>query len=463
MALAQALSSLPTESTIERLFPETIARIMQMPDAVLSCSTSGGKDSHAMQRQLVEWHHDYDWQGRLFAIHSDLGRIEWYGTLDHVRRLCAQDGIELSVVHPKRSMVDEWDKRRETIVAGAENKPHWPSSVARFCTDRGKLQPINAELRLAGDKPHWPSAEARYCTKGGKIQPIDKQHRLEGDLVVCAVGIRAQESPGRAKKPRYQMRTDITTQWLKSPADFFKSEQRSRSRKLRWVSLAGLWRLMYMPEWIAYFAQAAIAAVEALYKGAAEYLEAWADMAFDLWLKRGRKGRFALTWHPILHWTIDQVWQKCGTSRDEIDRRRLAYQAGDLVAAFAGCVVHWAYIVGSSRLSCSMCVLAGLSDLANGAKHNPLVWLELVLSELESDWSFKRDLALASLRSMVEQMPIVKLKQVWRVLHQLGLVKPPAIGLYRELLAILPAEVIVLWTAGFFQVFVNEIFEVSND
>jgi 3'-phosphoadenosine 5'-phosphosulfate sulfotransferase (PAPS reductase)/FAD synthetase len=289
--LLHQLPLLPQPDT-EISLPPTIVRALEA-QADLALSSSGGKDSQAQQRAVSRLHRARGWHGRIFAIHADLGRIEWYGTLDHIRRTCAADGLPLVVVQAQRGMVDEWQHRHDRILAANETKPFWSSAQARYCTDREKTVPINKALR-SGDKPFWSSAQARYCTKHEKTQPIDKQLRQTSSLVVCAVGIRAQESVGRAKKPRYQVRSDITTARFQEP------------------------------QWC---------------KTAAEK-EAWADQAVAEWLEsrnRGEKvGRLALTWHPILDWSIEQVWAACGTSALEMAQRIEFYRAGDLITQVAG-------------------------------------------------------------------------------------------------------------------------------
>ena len=65
-----------------------------------------------------------------------------------------------------------------------------------------------------GSKPFWSSSTARYCTKEMKTAEVDRYLR-RFNAVVCAVGIRAEESSSRAKKPHFQVRNDITTVKLK--------------------------------------------------------------------------------------------------------------------------------------------------------------------------------------------------------------------------------------------------------
>lgn len=146
--------------------------------AALAISISGGKDSQAMVSALVRLHRERGWKGEVFAIHADLGRIEWRQTPGHVRKIASDAGIRLEVVRRAdgRDMVDHWVARGERMAAqGKAPRPWSGPGVARFCTSDMKRDPIDKYLRRYGN-------------------------------VVCAVGIRAQESPARAKQPLWARR-----------------------------------------------------------------------------------------------------------------------------------------------------------------------------------------------------------------------------------------------------------------
>lgn len=140
---------------------------------LVAISTSGGKDSQVMLDAVVL---EADRQGysrdRIVAIHADLGRVEWKGTTDLVREQCAHYGIELHVeARPQGDILDHVAKRGK-----------WMSSAARFCTSdhkRGQIAKVYTAL-----------AKARRAGLGGN--PALK--------VLECIGLRAQESRGRAKK-----------------------------------------------------------------------------------------------------------------------------------------------------------------------------------------------------------------------------------------------------------------------
>lgn len=379
--------------------------------ADLAASISGGKDSDAMLRFLAKLHQAQGWHGHLFALFCELGRIEWPGVTEHLHRVCAEVNVPLVKLFPKRSMVDEWQHRYETILEKQEDKPFWSSATARYCTDREKTQTANKFFRgsTTTEKPFWSSSGARFCTKHEKTQTADKRLR-QYEFVVCAVGLRAEESHARAQKPRYQVRDDIAATWYKTPKDCRTAEEK----------------------------------------------EAWAEQAYHLWLDSGRKGRFALTWHPIHDWSLEDVWAYNGTSRADVARRVALYQSGRIQQAIAGFPCHWAYAVGNSRLSCALCVLASTNDILNGAKHNPWAWAELALMEIVGGWGFQQSRWLASLTPEVLSLSFKERDYLDRVLRHLGLVKPcPAFA--RNLLQSLPLECIALWTQAAFVEIAQEI------
>lgn len=370
--------------------------------ADLAVSASGGKDSDAMLRFTQKLHVARGWSGDLFALFCDLGRIEWAGVTEHLRKVCAELAVPLVKLYPKRSMVDEWQHRYETIVAKQEDKPFWSSASARYCTDREKTQTSNKFFRgnaeSYADKPFWLSATSRYCTKHEKTQVSDKLLR-DYNFVVCAIGIRAEESYSRAKKPRYQVRDDIASTWYKTPKECKTAEEK----------------------------------------------EAWAEKAFQLWLDSGRKGRFALTWHPIHHWSLEEVWNYNGTSSADVARRVVLYKAGKVKQAIAGFPCHWAYAIGNTRLSCSMCVLASSNDILNGAKLNPWTWAELALMEVVGGWGFQSNRWLASLTEEVLAVSFRDRDRLLQVLYDLELVDRWQPGYVLNLMQHCPVEHSLFW------------------
>lgn len=164
--------------------PPELERQMAL-GAALVISISGGKDSQAMARAVSRLHRERGWTGPLLAVHADLGRIEWQGSMAQVQRIARESGLKLEIVRRRDGegrwdMVDHWIERAETQLAQGKQARPWSDAKNRFCTSDMKRDPINKLLR-------------RFSR------------------VVSAEGIRAEESSARAKKPCWSERARITT------------------------------------------------------------------------------------------------------------------------------------------------------------------------------------------------------------------------------------------------------------
>jgi len=191
--------------------------------------------------------------------------------------------------------------------------------------------------QLAGTgKPFWSSAAAQYCSNDLKRSPINQYLRRYA-VVIAAEGIRAEESSARRKRVALSIRTELTARAL-------------------------------------------------------QHLPLMDALAYRSW-----KQRLTFTWNPLLNWSEDHVWAACGTSRADLTERRRLYAHGDEAAALHNWPAHPAYVFGSSRLSCALCVLAKRSDLLVGARHNPHVFHTLLAMKQHSGCSFKHGWALAEL------------------------------------------------------------------
>lgn len=121
--------------------------------ATFVCNHSGGKDSQAMYlalRQVVP-------AKQIVIVHADLGRAEWAGALDHIKATTFGEPILV-------------------------------------CQSRRDL------LQMIEERGMFPSPQQRQCTSDLKRGPIERTIRRLGDkLIVNCMGMRAQESSGRAK------------------------------------------------------------------------------------------------------------------------------------------------------------------------------------------------------------------------------------------------------------------------
>ena len=141
------------------MIPQEIVELRDR-GALFVANHSGGKDSQAMLAVLRE--HVPDEQ--IVVIHADLGDIEWSGAQDHIRNTIGN----LPLIVCKNE--------NKTFLEMVEHRKMFPSPQQRQCTSDLKRGPIEREVR-------------RYL----KARPD-----FNG-LVVNCMGLRAQESPGRAK------------------------------------------------------------------------------------------------------------------------------------------------------------------------------------------------------------------------------------------------------------------------
>ena len=276
--------------------------------AILSTSISGGKDSQAMLNLVNELEAE-----RHEVVHADLGRAEWPQTPAFVEQLADEAARTLHVVRRvKGDLVQRIEERLEKVSTLTGKPPA---------------------------KPFWPSAAQRYCTSDLKRGPIQKQQRTYGKtkLLISCMGMRAEESRNRAKKPVVAVNRTLTCKRLREMAP-------------------------------------------------AEALSNWDDT-----------GRLVLEWLPLHQFQLADVWSAIGTSTAELTRRQELYKAGQADEAIAGWPAHVAYVYGNERLSCALCVLAGIGDLCNGKKHHPELYAKYVELEEKSGFTFQDGRSLKDL------------------------------------------------------------------
>lgn len=146
--------------------------------ATLILSVSGGKDSDAMCHHLLDLRDRKGWSGDVMMVHADLGaRVEWQQTPDYVRSLSERKGVPLHIVRwTHGDLIDRiWQRYHKD-----PSRPCWPSAKMRHCTSDLKRAPISRWLRNA-----FPTGN-----------------------VICAMGLRAEESISRARRPQFTLRKD---------------------------------------------------------------------------------------------------------------------------------------------------------------------------------------------------------------------------------------------------------------
>jgi 3'-phosphoadenosine 5'-phosphosulfate sulfotransferase (PAPS reductase)/FAD synthetase len=137
---------------------------------VILVNSSAGKDSQAMLTHVVEL---ADAAGvprtRIVVVHADLGRVEWAGTRELAEEQAAAYGLRFEVVR----------RDRGDLLEQIEARGMFPSSAARYCTSDQKTSQVTKLItRLVAELDHLG-------------RPV---------RILNCLGIRAQESPARAKK-----------------------------------------------------------------------------------------------------------------------------------------------------------------------------------------------------------------------------------------------------------------------
>lgn len=143
----------------------------------IEVSSSGGKDSHAMKAHVAELARAAGVLDRVVVVHADLGRVEWPGTPELVEAQARHLGLRFMKV--KREQGD--------LLSQVEQLGKWPMPTQRYCTAMHKRgQILRALTALA--------SETRAALRG--TAEANRPVRI-----LNCVGLRAEESPGRARRP----------------------------------------------------------------------------------------------------------------------------------------------------------------------------------------------------------------------------------------------------------------------
>lgn len=220
----------------------------------IAVNSSAGKDSQAMLHRVVQL---CDARGiprsKIIVVHADLGQVEWEGTRDLAKAQAAHYGLRFeAVVRPQGDLLAHIEGRyavmrqREIDVqalarAGVRTwgalaaldqdaveaaigpvSPDWPTAPA--ARDRAiqlrksaRAKPADEKIDFGAAVP-WPSSAARYCTSDHKTSQVQKLFVQLGQeagrpvKILSTLGIRAQESPARAKKPGFRSKDSASTQ-----------------------------------------------------------------------------------------------------------------------------------------------------------------------------------------------------------------------------------------------------------
>lgn len=197
-------------------------------DAVLAISISGGKDSQALLKSVMDWYRAEGLTNKIFAIHADLGRAEWQQTPAFVEKICFDLGVELVVVRSHKGDLQDQIEARRVQLEG-KDKPHFPSAMARYCTSNLKTAPINEYLKqfekvISIEGICWHESKARSLKP--RVSPRDNMKRkaLTWNAIidftmqdVWATYNQTQETYKEAQK-HYRLTNEVPEWWNFHPA-----------------------------------------------------------------------------------------------------------------------------------------------------------------------------------------------------------------------------------------------------
>lgn len=160
---------------------------MSQPDLteydLIIANISGGKDSQTMLRHLVSKCTEAGVIDRLVCIFADLGEDdEWPGTAELAAYHAAFYELRFITVRKHNTETGEPESLLEYITRHGD----WPDIDNRFCTSDMKRGPVSKGTTMLCNE----------IRGGAWSKKNDRQIR-----VLNCIGLRAEESPARAKKP----------------------------------------------------------------------------------------------------------------------------------------------------------------------------------------------------------------------------------------------------------------------
>jgi 3'-phosphoadenosine 5'-phosphosulfate sulfotransferase (PAPS reductase)/FAD synthetase len=131
------------------------------------------------------------------VVHADLGEVEWQGTREHAEQQAARYGLPFVVAKAR---------------IGADLAERLGVPVG---SPKTFMQMVDSRFLADPTVPSFPSPKYRQCTSNLKSSPLNSailQYAREhgATLIVSAVGIRAAESPNRAKIPVWKREEELS-------------------------------------------------------------------------------------------------------------------------------------------------------------------------------------------------------------------------------------------------------------
>jgi 3'-phosphoadenosine 5'-phosphosulfate sulfotransferase (PAPS reductase)/FAD synthetase len=142
-------------------------------------NTSAGKDSQTMMRVVVNLATACGFPiERIVAVHADLGDVEWKGTRELAEAQAKHHGLRFIAVHREQGLLDQ-----------IEARGMFPDSKNRYCTSDHKRDQIAKVFT------------ALVNESGISGRPV---------RILNCMGMRAQESPARAKLKVFETNKRVT-------------------------------------------------------------------------------------------------------------------------------------------------------------------------------------------------------------------------------------------------------------
>lgn len=168
---------------------------------IIVANISGGKDSQTMLRRLYRICKALGILDRLACVFADLGDDdEWPGTRELAEAHAKRYGLPFISVQKRDGQTGEPQSLLEYIEAHGD----WPDIDNRFCTSDMKRGPISKAITMLCNEARGGAWSKRNdcCIR-----------------VLNCMGLRAEESPARAKKPVFEVDKKQTGKGLAKHVD----------------------------------------------------------------------------------------------------------------------------------------------------------------------------------------------------------------------------------------------------
>lgn len=168
-------------------------------------SSSAGKDSLAMLSVVCERAQAEGVLSRVVVVHACLGRAEWRGTKELAQRQAAHFGVRFEVV----------TREQGDLMTHIEQRGMWPSPRQRYCTSDHKRSQIRRVYTMLSEETRLSGVWQLKARRIKRLSGVDLSVK-----VLSCMGMRADESPARAKLPRLEVNPSASsgrrqvTDWL---------------------------------------------------------------------------------------------------------------------------------------------------------------------------------------------------------------------------------------------------------